>query len=111
MILEIIGAALGSAALFTFIQFLITRHDNKKGETAFIKNELKEIREKQAKGEKDELRTQLLLMLADYPEETVEIMKIAEHYFSDLDGNWYLTSLFNKWLIARNIAKPEWFKG
>ena len=60
--------------------------------------------------EKDELRTQLLLLLSDYPEERQEIMKLAEHYFKDLKGNWYATTLFNNWLVERQIARPEWFR-
>lgn len=60
--------------------------------------------------EKDVLRTQLLLMLKDFPEETQEVLKLAQHYFEDLDGNWYLTTIFNSWLEQNHIAKPEWFK-
>ncbi len=60
--------------------------------------------------EKDVLRTQLLLMLSDFPEEKTEILKLAQHYFSDLDGNWVLTGMFNKWLVANDIAEPDWFK-
>ena len=75
-----------------------------------LSRDVKEIKEKQAISEKDELRTQLLLLLADYPTENAEIMKLAKHYFSDLDGNWYLTSLFNRWMETNSIAKPEWFR-
>ena len=38
-------------------------------------------------------------------------MTIAEHYFKKLDGNWYMTSIFNKWLVDTDTAKPDWFKG
>lgn len=81
-----------------------------KSEIKDIKNDIQKVQEKQKISEKDELRTQLLMLIADYPHENSEIMKLSEHYFSDLNGNWYLTSLFNKWLEENNIAKPEWFK-
>ena len=49
-----------------------------------------------------------------YPEEKTEIMKLAEHYFKPksqggLEGDWYMTGIFNKWLTDNNIGKPEWF--
>ena len=56
------------------------------------------------------MRSQLLMMIADYPEENTEILKLAEHYFSDLHGNWTATAIFNKWLERCEVAKPEWFK-
>lgn len=75
-----------------------------------VRGAIQEVQNKQQISEKDELRTQLLMLLADYPDEKAEMMKLAEHYFGDLSGNWYLTSLFNKWLETNNIAKPEWFR-
>lgn len=60
--------------------------------------------------EKDVLRTQIMLMLLFFPEEKTEILKLSQHYFADLDGNWVMTSMFNNWLEKHNIAKPEWFK-
>lgn len=63
-----------------------------------------------SKLERDICRTQLLLMLSDYSSEHQEIMKLARHYFADLEGNWYMTSIFNKWIVENNIGRPEWFK-
>lgn len=110
MVETIIITALGSTGLFTFVQFLIKRHDNKKGKMASIETKLSEIDTKLQQCEKDELRTQLLMMLSDYPTESTEIMKLAQHYFGDLHGNWYATSIFNSWLESNGKAKPEWFK-
>lgn len=102
MISKIVIAILASNAVFAFIQFLITRHDTKKN----MDSKLRTL-------EKDGLRTQLLLLILICPKEQQEIMTIAEHYFSKtpkgLDGNWYMTSIFNKWLLNADIAKPEWF--
>lgn len=103
MLVKIIIAILASSAVFTFAQFLITRHDTKKN----MDGKLKSL-------EKDGLRTQLLLLILMCPKEQKEIMTIAEHYFSKppkgLDGDWYMTSIFNKWLLNSDIAAPEWFE-
>lgn len=94
----IVVAILASNGAFALIQFLITRHDTKKN----VKGKLNTL-------EKDVLRTQLLLMLLIKPEEKSEILTIGEHYFAVLKGNWYMTSMFNKWLTENDIAEPEWF--
>jgi len=94
----IIVAILASNGLFALLQYLITRHDSKKN-----------VKGKLAVLEKDVLRTQLLLLLLLKPEETQEILTLGEHYFHVLHGNWYMTSMFNKWLIDKKIAEPEWF--
>ena len=113
----IIIAILGSGALSALISGifnLINEKSKHKREITDrmdeITQRLKHIEQNQVKAEKDQCRTQLLLMIADYPEEKSEIMKLAEHYFEDLSGNWYLTSLFNRWLEDNKIKKPEWFK-
>lgn len=95
-IVAIIAAVLGS----NLIQFFVSRRDSKKG-----------IKEQLFKLEKDSCRTQLLVMMSDYADEKTEIMTLAEHYFKDLKGDWYLTDLFAKWLSAHKIAKPDWFNG
>lgn len=49
---------------------------------------------------KDELATtrlELMILMEHDPDNTIEIEKLARHYFSDLDGNSYLTSVFSKW--------------
>lgn len=91
-------SVIGSNALFAFLQFLIGRHDTKKN----IKGKLTVL-------EKDVLRTQLLLLILLKGEEKQEILTISEHYFKDLHGDWYMTSIFNKWLKEKTIAEPEWF--
>ena len=100
----IILAVLGSTALSSLIQFLIKRHDDKKNAKFNVKEKLTAL-------EKDVLRTQMLLLILIRPEETKEILTIGEHYFHDLKGDWYMTSIFNKWLKESNIAEPEWFEG
>lgn len=99
----IIVAVLASNGFFALVQFLITRWDTKKN----LKGSLKKL-------ERDGLRTQLLLLLLIQPEEQTEILTIAERYFKKppqgLGGNWYMTSLFKKWLEENKVGKPEWFE-
>ena len=97
-IITIIVAVISSQAIFGFIQFMITRRDTGRN-----------INGKLSKLERDILRTQLLMLVLLKPEEEQEILMVAEHYFKDLDGDWYMTSIFNKWLTDSDIAQPEWF--
>jgi len=102
VVLQIAVTALGSVGFYSFIQFLITRKDNR--------NEMqKKILKKLDKGERDNCRTQLLLLMSDYPEERKEIFTLAEYYFTTLKGDWYMTSLFKKFLKEMDIDQPVWF--
>lgn len=98
---SILIAVLGGGNLLLFIKFLIERHDKKKEQD--ISGTLRKL-------EKDGLRTQLLLMILMRPQEKKEILTLAQHYFVDLRGNWYMTDVFNNWLEQEKHGKPEWFK-
>lgn len=102
----IIGSG-AMAALVSGIFNLITRWQDRKWSRT---DKIQAIDNKLNKCEMDSVRLQMLVMISDYPTEVQEIMKLAEHYFSDLEGNWYMTSIFNKWLEENKIAPPEWFK-
>jgi len=110
LIVGLIGAFLGSG----LIQFLISRKDQQKKDS--IEAKLQPIGEKidkilteQKKTEKDSLRTQLLVMMYSLPNNHEEIMTLAQRYFGELKGDWFYSSLFNKWLKENNIEKPLWF--
>ncbi len=101
-IITLIVAILGSSALSGLVIFLITRHDQKKN----FGGRLDEL-------EKGVLRTQLLLMISLKPDEKSEILTIGEHYFrkkedGGLEGNWYMTPIFNKWCEEKKLS-PSWF--
>jgi hypothetical protein len=99
LIITILVAIFASNGFFALVQFLITRHDTKKN-----------IKDKLIRLEKDGLRTQLLLMVLLKPNEKKEILTLAQHYFVDLKGNWYMTDIFDKWLLEKGDSRPEWFK-
>ena len=112
-ILIAVISAMTSGGVLGFVQFLIKRKDDKE-QRAEDKEERQEnkdfdsIKEILKKLEKDVLRTQLLMLILLQPDEETEILKIAQHYFVKLKGNWYMTSMFSKWCKARGL-KPEWF--
>ena len=97
--LQLVIAVISSATVATLVQFFVTRYDNKKN-----------LWKRVDKLERDGVRTQLLLLILMRPGETKEILTIGEHYFKVLKGDWYMTSIFNKWLEEAGIAEPEWFK-
>lgn len=109
MMITIIVSILGSSSLCTLITFFINRHDKKKEAKNNISGKLDKIIREQEKSEKDALRTQLLVMMNLMPESTEEIMRCAQRYFDELNGDWWYSSLFNKYLKKYDIDKPLWF--
>lgn len=55
----------------------------------------------------DTTRSQLLTLMKNYPDNEEEIMKVAKYYFKDLDGDWYMTSLFVEWGEEKGIDISE----
>ena len=102
-ILAVLSSAFGSVGLFSFVQFLVSRKDKRRDLLGKIDKKLDKL-------EKDGCRTQLLLMICDYPDNVSEIMELAEHYFADLKGNWYMSSVFDEYLKGRGLAAPAWFR-
>ena len=114
---DIILAIIGCGVLNVVVTAIINGINNRKGRLKAVEDKLDKvdrrldaINRSLEKAEKDTLRTQLLLMIADYPDNVEGIMAIGERYFGTLRGNWYATALFNGWLEDKDIAKPEWFK-
>ena len=57
----------------------------------------------------DELRTNLLLLLHDYPD-SADIPAEAEKYVVKYGGNSYLIPLICDWYDSRGLFKPEWLE-
>ena len=106
----IILAVLGSTSLFTFIQFLISRHDRKKGILAEMSKDIKELKLFNQEERLDLLRIQLMTLTHIHPENVVEIMQVAEEYFMKHNGDWYMSSLFKEYLAEHDMAVPLWMK-
>ena len=106
--MEVVLAAFTSTGLFGLIQFFVTRHDQKKGKAKQLSDSIESLKKKIDRQERDSCRTQLLLLMSDFPENTDEILKIGQHYFQDLKANWYMSTLFATWCKKNNIELPDW---
>jgi len=109
--IKLLLAIVTSQALFTFAQFLISRHDKKKGILAEIKKDIKALKEFNKDESRDLKRLQLMTLIHIHPEDVSDIMEVAEEYFVNLDGNWYMSSIFRQYLDENKIEHPIWMKG
>lgn len=74
--------------------------DSLKNSVSNISNIVKNTRQ-------DTVRIQLNDYMKDQPENIDTILKLAEEYFVKLGGDWYMTSEFQKWAKAHDIAIPQ----
>ena len=113
--LEILRWILEGGTLVTLIIFLITRRDNKKEKEDTTQSAINEINKRMEKQERDSVRVQILLLIFNYHEEDKEeLLNCAEYYFKKkeqggLEGDWYLTDMFKRFLVEHDIEKPSWF--
>lgn len=113
--MDILIAVIGSGTLgilITKIFDLISERNKlkakQKEDQEKLQNELSEIKAAVKLNEKDNIRTQLMVMIKDYPYETNDILRLGEHYFKDLKGNWVLTDIFGSWATGHGVIVP-WF--
>lgn len=104
-----LAGAVGSGIVTVIAQAVISWRRKKKETKNATSKRLEKLEHKADVSERDSVRLQLLILMSDYSEDTAEILKAAEHYFRDLNANWYMTTIFNNYLIEHNIGKPEWF--
>lgn len=114
--MDILIAIIGSGTLgilITKIFDLISERnklkEKQKEDQENVHKELAEIKAAVKLNEKDNLRTQLMVMIKDYPYETTDILRLGEHYFKDLNGNWVLTDIFGSWAAGQGVIVPTWF--
>ena len=118
-LVAIIGAIATLVSAFsvgTLIKFFVERRDAKndslKELIEKVDNLTNENEKKFAKLEKDIVRTQLLQLMQNFDtEDEHELLQVAEHYFVELKGNWYMTSVFKRFLKTNEIEIPIWFQG
>lgn len=109
-IISLILGILGAGSFFGFLQFLINRKDSKNDKLDDILDRLSIIENKQDKCALSETRSELLIMMNHYKKDTSEIMRLAQKYFEELKGDFYMTSIFQKWMKTNKIETPVWFK-
>lgn len=100
----IITAILSSAGLFSLIQFLVVRHDNKKNDFASVMKELRSIKEGQKNTDIRITRMELLGLIKDDTDNIDAILQVAEYYFIKLNGNAYAHAFFEKWANEHGVA-------
>ena len=112
LIIALIGlaGAMGSGVVTIIAQAIISYRQKKREAKDTTAQRRIALEKKADVSERDSVRLQLLILISDYADDTAEILKAAEHYFKDLEANWYMTDIFNNYLIEHNIGKPEWFK-
>lgn len=94
---------LGSAGIFSLIQFLVVRHDRKNDDLAGIKKDLASIKKTQDETIIRVTRTELKSLIRDDPNNKDAILQVAEYYFIDLNGNAYAHTIFEKWAIEHGV--------
>ena len=50
----------------------------------------------------DTTRNQLLVLM-EHDENEEEILKVAKYYFNELKGDWYMTSVFERWAERHGV--------
>ena len=100
----IITAILSSAGLFSLIQFLVVRHDNKKNNFTSVMKELREIKDGQKNTDIRITRMELMNLIKEDPDNIDAVLQVAEYYFIELDGNAYAHTIFEKWAIEHGVA-------
>ena len=71
-----------------------------------INNTLKGLTEVTNDTRKDTLRIQLSMYIENQPDNIDTILKLAEVYFVQLGGDWYMTNEFMKWAKAHDVVVP-----
>lgn len=100
---SVIATILGSAGLFSLVQFLITRHDQQKNGLKGVIKELNIIKDRQDDQALRVSRIELTTLIRDDPDNIDAIIQVAEEYFIVLAGNAYAHTMFEKWAIEHNV--------
>lgn len=113
IIIAIISSGLLSVIItecFGLLKAKRSKKDGVESKLSALIEEQKDIRALIKRQEKDALRTELKLMISDFPDEETDILRLAEHYFKDLNGNWTMANIFTRWCKEKGIDLPTWVK-
>lgn len=112
IIIAILSSGALSALITGLFQLLQNRKSRKSGlesKVDTLVEEQEKIIKAQKKQEGDILRVELRLLISDFPDKEDDILRLSQHYFSDLHANWVMSSVFQTWLSDRNLPTPPWF--
>lgn len=109
VVLAVVTSALGSAGIFSFIQFLINRHDKKEDDLCKYSAQLNRIETKSDRNERAVCRLQLIYLIHEQPENKDTILQTAQRYFIELNGNGEAWVVFDTWAKAKKLDLG-WYK-
>ena len=109
VVLAVVTSALGSAGIFSFIQFLINRHDKKEDDLCKYSAQLNRIETKSDRNERAICRLQLIYLIHEQPENKDTILQTAQRYFIELDGNGEAWAVFDAWAKTKKLDLG-WYK-
>ena len=116
IITTLIVGVLSSASLVALINGLFQRKRDKESKSTGLESKVDTLVEDQMKmmkaqkkQEGDIIRVELKLMISSFPEKEEDILRLAQHYFCDLHGNWVMAATFKSWLKQRGIELPDWY--
>ena len=95
-------------AVFQYLQTKRSQKDGLESKVDTLVADQNKIMKSQHRHEMDILRVELKLMISDFPDQEADILRIAQHYFTD-GGNWVMSATFKQWLDQRGIKIPEWY--
>ena len=72
-----------------------------------FRDAVKELVDTTKETRRDTLRIQLLMLMKDEENNIDTILKLAQTYFVELHGDWYMTSEFNKWAKKHDVDVPN----
>ena len=102
---KILIATLGSGSVLCFFQFMINRHDQRKGKFSKLETMVDKIQKRLSDLERDTTRLQLLLLIKMFPNYEMSITRVADKYFKDLNGNSYMMNLYERYKIEKEMKK------
>ena len=109
VVVAVVSSALGSAGLFSLVQFLITRKDKKEEDKCQYTAQLNRIEKRTMDNEKAIVRLQLIYLIHEQPENKDTILLTAQRYFIELDGNGEAWAVFDAWAKDRKLDLG-WYK-
>ena len=86
-------------------QMLDMKEDSNKKIDTLTKN-VEKVLKISKETRQDTIRIQLLMIMEHQPDNIDTIIKLAEKYFIELKGDWYMTNEFNKWEKAHDVIVP-----
>ena len=98
----------GGGAIFGFVQFLINRHDKKDEQLDRIEKKVDLSLEKGNRNELATTRLQLFFLMWFQPDNKDTILRTAERYFIELDGNSEAWDAFEHWAKDHNVT-TSWY--